>query len=483
MVHIKINKMNNKTLFEVCFENKKEKIKDVKFLKHNDLCFILTTKHNVYNFTSRSDIFDKRLSFSCIRVAQNISMISCGDVHLACLSVDGSLNVILYYKKQAHWKRDVPNNARCDKICSINNLLLFTTNEDTYCCTADNRYIKNYHIPNPIVILEYKNSYKNEVFDITTKIGEKTPFSEDNIEKFGIVLQFVGCRGCRAVINKEGKVYIWGNDFYGLEINGKWKSETPIELPLKILLQHTKNNIYYNDDDIICAKFIRLTESYFYIELEITKPNGKYKLHKISWKIFQNYNFPIPTIENIEAITTRFFKEGSFFCEGYLEVVDQIEKISESSLSERKRETQRFIFDALNSDIKFIVEGKEIKANKNILSSASEVFNKMFSDHGFIESKTDEITINEEKFNVYRVFIRFLYCAEIQKNIEFSIFDYIDLAGLAKYHELKYLATVCQENIQKLLSEENMINALVKVDSKFLHEIRSVIADFIKNRA
>lgn len=58
MVHIKINKMNNKTLFEVCFENKKEKIKDVKFLKHNDLCFILTTKHNVYNFTSRSDIFD-----------------------------------------------------------------------------------------------------------------------------------------------------------------------------------------------------------------------------------------------------------------------------------------------------------------------------------------------------------------------------------------------------------------------------------------
>lgn len=131
------------------------------------------------------------------------------------------------------------------------------------------------------------------------------------------------------------------------------------------------------------------------------------------------------------------------------------------------------------SDIMFVVGERKIYAHKSILFTRCEYFRNMFSDH-MIERKSEILHIDSFDYDIFLLFIEFLYTADIALKESKCIMKLYELADAYTYESLK---KYCEDVLGFLIEYENVIDILLlgyKCSSSVLEDLA---VDFIsKNR-
>jgi len=109
-----------------------------------------------------------------------------------------------------------------------------------------------------------------------------------------------------------------------------------------------------------------------------------------------------------------------------------------------------------SSDISFIIDGKEVKAHKLILSARSPVFAAMFRSD-MKEKEMDQIDIPDISPVVFNELLRFIYTDRVQLTED----NAEPLLAAANQYLLLSLKTHCEEFVIKGLSTENCVEMFV----------------------
>ncbi|RUS86421.1 hypothetical protein EGW08_005799, partial [Elysia chlorotica] len=121
-----------------------------------------------------------------------------------------------------------------------------------------------------------------------------------------------------------------------------------------------------------------------------------------------------------------------------------------------------------NSDIKFVVENKEIHVHKAILKLRCEHFQSMFHTC-WDEASKESIEITQYSYKVYRAFLKFLYTDDVDLDPE----DAIGLLDLSNAYCEDILKLKCEAIIRQGISVENvamLYAAAIKFGAKQLEE-------------
>ncbi|XP_003424244.2 speckle-type POZ protein-like [Nasonia vitripennis] len=124
------------------------------------------------------------------------------------------------------------------------------------------------------------------------------------------------------------------------------------------------------------------------------------------------------------------------------------------------------------SDVKFVVEGKTIYANKVILISRSSVFSAMFRNP-MKEAQESAVEITDIEYNVMLETLRFVYVAKVNEIEKFSK----SLLATADKYDLGGLKEICTDHLCTKISVESVVEYLSLAD---LHNVRQLKEKAIK---
>lgn len=130
--------------------------------------------------------------------------------------------------------------------------------------------------------------------------------------------------------------------------------------------------------------------------------------------------------------------------------------------------------NAIFSDFKFIVKGKEFNVHKSVLAAASPVFLKMFTTN-MTDCHNNECHIDIFEPEIFRQMLHFIYCGQISKNSD-SLYE------LAHHYELNVLKDLLRQEIHSEMNEDNameMYNLAYKYDDD-LKELKQAAWEIIK---
>jgi hypothetical protein len=105
------------------------------------------------------------------------------------------------------------------------------------------------------------------------------------------------------------------------------------------------------------------------------------------------------------------------------------------------------------SDFKFIVKGKEFKVHRNILSTASPVFDKLFTVD-MEEANNNECAVADIEPAIFEQLLRFIYKRELPENLSKVA---MKLFEAAHYYEINKLKEICLKDVFELLSKSNAV--------------------------
>lgn len=204
--------LKNEIRFLVNFKDEEERISEVKFEK-DKRCYILSSKKNVYVFNFKDISYE---ATEHERIAYNIKELACGKNIVIYLSVSGNV----YYNNSLDTKSKLVNlkgkhvkvEAFCEKlIVSKIEKSVFSLN------TENNNSSWVEYAPN-------EKEHQNPFGSFPKECMFLSPIGAGNLYKFTIedeeinIIEYVSCRNTRILISTEGKVFIMGEDFYGLQI-------------------------------------------------------------------------------------------------------------------------------------------------------------------------------------------------------------------------------------------------------------------------
>jgi len=172
----------------------------------------------------------------------------------------------------------------------------------------------------------------------------------------------------------------------------------------------------------------------------------------------------------------------SFILEAYLVVKREEAEISNLQKFDIFMKDVKSIFnDEKTSDVLVIVEGKEFKCHKNILSARSEVFKNMLS-HDTIESIRNEIIIEETNSEAVEDMIKFIYSGEIPDDPKKLTTELLQIADM---HQLQPLLEACLKNLIESLDVPSCISTFILVDryQQQNRDLREIVIEFIKCKA
>jgi len=129
-------------------------------------------------------------------------------------------------------------------------------------------------------------------------------------------------------------------------------------------------------------------------------------------------------------------------------------------------------------DITFDVEGKKIHAHRLILSVRSEKMRAMFHFHELNNSEeSQEIKINEHKPETFQQMLRWVYCDEIEENVDYGAA--IDLLALADEMLLFPLKAKCERILMESINQTNAINLYICANAYHVDILKTKCKRFI----
>ncbi|OXU31885.1 hypothetical protein TSAR_010005 [Trichomalopsis sarcophagae] len=126
------------------------------------------------------------------------------------------------------------------------------------------------------------------------------------------------------------------------------------------------------------------------------------------------------------------------------------------------------------SDVKFVVEGKAIYANKVILISRSSVFSAMFRNR-MKEAQEGAVEITDVEYNVMLETLRFVYAGKVNEIEKFSK----SLLATADKYDLGGLKEICTDYLCTNMSVESVVEYLSLADLHNVQRLREKAIKFI----
>ncbi|XP_033228296.1 speckle-type POZ protein B-like [Belonocnema kinseyi] len=121
---------------------------------------------------------------------------------------------------------------------------------------------------------------------------------------------------------------------------------------------------------------------------------------------------------------------------------------------------QLFIDDESLSDVRLIAGEKKYNAHRVILAANSPVFQRIFS-HQMQETLKKEVQIKEIEQDVLEEFLKYIYVRKIDKLEELAA----ELLIAANRYEMEELKSICERELVKKLTLENVLTYLMMADS------------------
>ena len=122
------------------------------------------------------------------------------------------------------------------------------------------------------------------------------------------------------------------------------------------------------------------------------------------------------------------------------------------------------------SDVTLVVNGKEIRAHRLILSTRCEVFSRLFA-----HEKAREVEIHDTTPEALRCLIGYLYTDKCDINIE----NVVDVARLSHQYQVDYLYKCSINSFKHLLKPDNAIVLWVSAHNAALLELVDVAEKFV----
>ena len=286
-------------------------------------------------------------------------------------------------------------------------------------------------------------------------------------------------RSCPSWATYKHSMFVFGgydgvnrmNDFYEFDLKQKiWKSVMftgPAPSP-----RYFHSSVVYGDNMYLFGGYSgseRLQDLYqFDFEkncwscLDVEKPpSGRSSLvaqvYKNSLYIFGGYN-------------------GSLVLNDFHEFRFELILVPHSSLL---NDLRAMINNQVLSDVCFIIEGKEIRANKAIMAARSEHFKAMFYG-GMKEQYDAKIEIDDITYNVFEAILEYLYTDNVKgMNVEMAI----SLMIASERFMLDRLKAMCQDSIRKNICVENVVPILRASYYHRADALKDICFDFICARS
>jgi len=142
------------------------------------------------------------------------------------------------------------------------------------------------------------------------------------------------------------------------------------------------------------------------------------------------------------------------------------------------KDLEKLFNNRSGTDVCFIIEEKEIKAHKLILSTTSPVFAAMV-ESGMKESLENHVEINDIAPDIFEALLRFVYTDRVdlnQVNVQ-------DLLVAANKYMLSLLKLDCQKFLSERLTTENCSEMLALADlHNCVHLKKSAVNFILRNR-
>ena len=130
----------------------------------------------------------------------------------------------------------------------------------------------------------------------------------------------------------------------------------------------------------------------------------------------------------------------------FLENISKIDSALESNIG---KEFQSLFEKTIHSDIKFVVEGKEIDSHRIILSCRSQHFRDLFS-----KEHPNPIVISNFKYEHFLLFLKYLYSDSIVLNVSYVK----HIIELARAYDIKQLELVCKSMFEEIIIPSTSFN-------------------------
>mmetsp|Transcript_1865 Transcript_1865/g.2990 ORF Transcript_1865/g.2990 Transcript_1865/m.2990 type:complete len:374 (+) Transcript_1865:402-1523(+) len=163
---------------------------------------------------------------------------------------------------------------------------------------------------------------------------------------------------------------------------------------------------------------------------------------------------------------------GSCVLNDFYEFRFELIAIPQSSLISDLR---KMINNPLLSDVTFVVEGREVLANKAILAARSEHFRALFYG-GMRETHERRVHIPDMPYAVFTAVMEYLYTDNIT---DMSGDMSVSLMIAAEQFMLERLKALCQDKIRKIISEDNVVPILRAAYHHGAQSLQEICMDYI----
>ncbi|KAL7298623.1 hypothetical protein TKK_0008391 [Trichogramma kaykai] len=190
-----------------------------------------------------------------------------------------------------------------------------------------------------------------------------------------------------------------------------------------------------------------------------------------------------PKFYKVTKIDELISSDNTLTIQCELEILDEIQSVLNSDIVCSKDETVytiKFDFSFLSeklSDVKLIVEEKEIPAHKIVLSALSPVFRTKFICD-VLENEENFVKITDTTANVVTEMLRFIYTGQINA-IDTDML--IELLGVADKYQIDGLKIKCGKILYANLSSENAVDILLASHKYKVEHLEDEAIKFVTN--
>eukprot|EP00095_Tigriopus_kingsejongensis_P000582 maker-scaffold372_size192401-snap-gene-0.50 protein:Tk00582 transcript:maker-scaffold372_size192401-snap-gene-0.50-mRNA-1 annotation:"rcc1 and btb domain-containing protein 1" len=225
-------------------------------------------------------------------------------------------------------------------------------------------------------------------------------------------------------LSDEGTLFGWGANTYGqLGTGNKANSCCPTKVATEI------------------GRIVDIAASHYnHISAAITQDSKVYM-----WGQCHGQSVRDPTLTSFRSLHEVLARYG---CPAVTHVPMKTEAQPGPSL---KNALKLAFNDPNTSDVKFVVDNRDIHVHKALLKIRCEHFRSMFQNH-WKEGKDAVIEIDQFPYPVYRAFLEYLYTDEVNLSTE----DAVELLDLANAYCEVQLKRRCELLIQKGINIENV---------------------------
>ena len=134
--------------------------------------------------------------------------------------------------------------------------------------------------------------------------------------------------------------------------------------------------------------------------------------------------------------------------------------------------------DGVLSDFTIECGPEKFSCHKNILANRSDVFARLFASKNWNENKADLFQMKEHPPNVVKQMLEFIYTNRIPEGSQCSL----DLLLIADQFNLKGLIQLCESELSKKVTRQNVIEILRVVDKVAdAKRLKDFATDFLAN--